>query len=434
MRKLTKETNVSRILQKGPAVLAVGLVSLQGSRLAGDDLAARAAALHRDAIVVDTHQDVPWTLLKKWVDLATPGATPHVDIPRLLAGGVTAPFFSVYLPTASEKAGTAAKETLEVIDVVDRVVASHPAILVGATSVAEIRAAKKAGKIAILKGLEGGHALENSLARLRMFGRLGIRYMTLTHTDSTAWADSSGPFWEHDWSPKKSAVHGGLTAFGKRVVLEMNRIGIAVDVSHVSDDVLAQALLVSRAPVFASHSSCRALADMPRNLTDAQIRAIAARGGVVMINVGSGFIDQGAYDAMRRFSVSIGPRVEALRATYASEPQKLAQESEALWKDFKPVRAPFTKVVDHVEHVMKIAPGAAGIGSDFDGVEDVPDGFEDVSRFPRITEELLRRGHSEAEVRGVLGENFLRFLSRIEETAASLAHEPPDATPFPAKR
>ena len=229
-------------------------------------------------------------------------------------------------------------------------------------------------------------------------------------------------------------MHGKLTTFGKRVVLEMNRIGIAVDVSHVSDDVLAQALLVSRAPVFASHSSCRALADMPRNLTDAQIRAIAARGGVVMINVGSGFIDQGAYDAMRRFSVSIGPRVEALRATYASEPQKLAQESEALWKDFKPVRAPFTKVVDHVEHVMKIAPGAAGIGSDFDGVEDVPDGFEDVSRFPRITEELLRRGHSEAEVRGVLGENFLRFLSRIEETAASLAHEPPDATPFPAKR
>jgi membrane dipeptidase len=416
------------------AVAAVAGVLVASGTGRTDDFAARAAKLQRESIVVDTHEDVPWQLLKKWVDLGTPGATKDVDIPRLVKGGVTASFFAVYLPPEREKTGTAAKETLEIIDVVDRVVASHPEILVSAASVAEIRAAKKAGKIAILKAIEGGHALENSLARLRTFGRLGVRYMTLTHTAPTAWADSSGPFWEHDWDPKKNAIHGGLTEFGKRVVREMNRIGMAVDVSHVSDDVIAQALVVSRAPIFASHSSCRALANMPRNLTDDQIRAISAKGGVVMVNAGSSFLDQKSFDAMRRFSISIGPKVEALRATYASDPLKLEKASEALWEGFTPRRTSWTTYVDHLEHVMKIAPGAAGFGTDFDGVDDEPDGLEDVSRLPKVTEELLRRGHSEEEVRGVLGENFLRFLSRVETTAASLASELPDATPFAATR
>jgi len=410
--------------------LALGL-TLAAAR--GDDVAARAAKLHHEAIVVDTHEDVPWKLWKKWVDLATPGATPDVDIPRLRKGGVTASFFAVYIPVSREKTGTAAKETLEVIDVVDRAVSSHPEVFVAATSVAEIRAAKKAGKIAILKGIEGGHAIENSLARLRTFARLGVRYMTLTHTGSNGWADSSGPFWEHDWDPKKTALHGGLTEFGRHVVKEMNRIGMAVDVSHVSDDVIAQALQVSRAPIFASHSSCRAIANMPRNLTDDQIRAIAAKGGVVMINAGSAFLDQRSYDALRRFSLSFGPRIEALRAKYDTEPLKLEDESQKIWEGFRPVRAKWTKVVDHIEHVLKLAPGAAGLGTDFDGVEDVPEGFEDVSMLPKITEELLRRGHSKEDVRGVLGENFLRFLARVEETAGALKDERPDTTPFSVK-
>lgn len=413
------------------SVLAV-LLGLLGSvsAVCADDVSTRAAKLHRESIVVDTHEDVPWTLRAKWVDLATPGATPHVDIPRLLKGGVTAPFFSVYIPAGLEKAGTAAKETLEVIDVVDRAVAAHPETLVAATSVAEIRAAKKAGKIAVLMGIEGGHAIENSLARLRTFARLGVRYMTLTHTGTTAWADSSGPFWEYDWDPKKSARHGGLTEFGKHVVTEMNRIGMAVDVSHVSDDVVAQVLAVSRAPVFASHSSCRALANMPRNLTDNQIREIAATGGVVMLNAGSAFLDQASYDAMRRHAVSIGPQVEALRAKFASDPGKMDTETMKLWKDYKPIRTSWKTLVDQIEHVLAVAPGAAGLGTDFDGVEDLPVGFEDVSMVPKITEELLRRGHSEEEVRGVLGENFLRFFARVEATAAALKNEPPDTTPF----
>jgi membrane dipeptidase len=399
----------------------------------GDDVALRATKLHREAIVVDTHEDVPWKLWKKWVDLATPGATPDVDIPRLKKGGVTAPFFAVYVPSSREKAGTAAKEALDVIDLVDRVVASHPEVFVAATSVADIRAAKKAGKIAILKGLEGGHAIENSLARLRIFAHLGVRYMTLTHTAANGWADSSGPFWEHDWEPRKAASHDGLTDFGRHVVREMNRIGMAIDVSHVSDEVISQTLQVSRAPIFASHSSCRAIANMPRNLTDEQIRGIAEKGGVVMINVSSAFLSQNSFDAMRRFSISIGPRIEALRVKYAADPVKLEDESQKVWESFRPVRASWTKIVDHIEHVLRIAPGAAGIGTDFDGIEDDPEGFDDVSMLPKITEELLRRGHSADEVRGVLGEDFLRFLVRVEATAVALRDEPPDTTLFPVR-
>ncbi len=411
--------------------LALGLELAAAAR--GADAISRAAKLQREAIVVDTHEDVPGKLWKKWVDLATPGATPDVDIPRLRKGGVTAPFFAIYVPSWREKAGLAARDALDLVDLVDRVVASHPDVFVPATSVADIRAAKKAGKIAILKGLEGGHAIENSLARLRIFAKLGVLYMTLTHTASNDWADSSGPFWEHDWDPRKSAVHGGLTDFGRHVVREMNRIGMAVDVSHVSDEVVSEALQVSRAPVFASHSSCRAISNMPRNLTDEQIHAIAERGGVVMINVSSAFLSQNSFDAMRRFSISVGPRIEALRAKYASDPGRLEEESQKVWEGFRPIRASWTKIVDHIEHVLRISPGAAGIGTDFDGIEDDPEGFDDISMLPKITEELLRRGHPEEEVRGVLGDNFLRFLVRVEATAAALRDEPPDTTPFPAR-
>lgn len=397
---------------------------------AAEELATRAERLHRSAIVIDTHQDVPEKLRQKWADLANPGATTDVDLPRLRKGGVTAAFFSVYLPAASERAGTASREALELFDIVDRVVAAHPEAFVAATTAAEIRAAKRAGKIALLKGVEGGHLIENSLARLRIYARLGARYMTLTHVEPNGWADSSGPFWQHDWSPRTAAPHGGLTGFGRRVVREMNRLGMAVDISHTSDEVVAQALEVSRAPVFASHSSCRSIANMPRNLTDDQIRAIAARGGVVMINAGSGFLDQRSYDAMRRYSASIGPQLEALRARHAADPVRLEAEEYKLWAPFTPVRTSWTAIVDHLEHVMQLAPGAAGLGTDFDGVEDLPTGFDDVAAIPRITEELLRRGHDEAEVRGVLGENFLRYLARVEATAASLKEEPADAAPF----
>jgi membrane dipeptidase len=339
------------------------------------------------AIVVDTHEDVPWELREKWADLAVEGATKHVDIPRLRKGGVGAVFFAVFVPGAEAEKKNAAHVAFELSDLVDRVVAAHPQDLVAAGSVAEIRAAHKSGRIAILKGIEGGHAIEDSLGLLRQFYRLGVRYMTLTHTNSNNWADSLGNFTEPNYDPAKWRKHGGLTAFGKEVVAEMNRLGMAVDVSHVSPETLRDVLAVASAPPFASHSSCRALTDNPRNLTDEQIVAIAHKGGVVMINASSSFLDDAGLAAARQ------------------KPQGKYQTT-------------LSRYVDHLEHAMKLAPGAVGLGTDFDGIDDPPKDFADVSFIPALTAELLRRGHSDEEVRGVLGESFLAYLSRVERASS----------------
>ena len=397
-----------------------------------DDTALRAARLHREAIVVDTHEDVPWELDEKWADIAVPGATRHFDIPRARAGGLSAAFFAAYVPAVYAEAGGAAKKALELVDLVHRVVEAHPAELAFAASAKDVRRIKTEGKIAILTGIEGGHAIEDSLGVLRDFHRLGVRYMTLTHTNTNHWADSSGSFTSPDFDPKKARVHGGLTDFGRAVVREMNRLGMMVDVSHVSDETLDAVLAASRAPVFASHSSCRALSPIPRNLTDDQILRIRAGGGVVMVNVSAMFVDAGAAADYRSRIAALAPPYEALKAKHASDPLRLEKESNALFDAVPPGRAGWEKVVDHIERVMRIAgPGAAGIGSDFDGIPDPPDGLEDVSKLPRITEELLRRGHPEEDVRGVLGENFLRFFARVEEVSRSLAAEPPSAAAIP---
>ena len=353
-----------------------------------EDLAAHAARLVRGSIVVDTHEDVPWELREKWADLAVAGATKHVDLPRLRKGGVGAVFFAVFTPGTLADKGQAAHVAFELSDLVDRVVAAHPRDFAAATSVAEIRAAHKSGRIAILKGIEGGHAIEDSLGLLRDFYRLGVRYMTLTHTNTNDWADSLGNFADPSYDPAKARKHGGLTAFGKEVVAEMNRLGMAVDVSHVSPDTLRDVLAVSKAPPFASHSSCRALTDNPRNLTDEQISAIAKAGGVVMINASSSFLDADGLAAARK-----KPQAE--------------------------YHTTLARYVDHLEHALKLAPGAVGLGTDFDGIDDPPRDFADVSYFPKLAEELLRRGHSDAEVRGVLGENFLAYLSRVERATSA---------------
>jgi membrane dipeptidase len=398
-----------------------------------DDLHERAMALHRSAVVVDTHEDVPEELQKKWADLAVRGATPHLDIPRWREGGVTAPFLAAYVSGEFVKTGGSAKKALEFIDLIHRLVEAHPSDLVFADSVAGIRAAKKDGKIAVLIGIEGGHAIEDSLGALSSYYRLGVRYMTLTHTNTNGWADSSGSFFGADpYDPKKTAVHGGLTEHGKEVVLEMNRLGMLVDVSHVSDQTMADAIAVSKAPVFASHSSCRALANMPRNVTDDQIRAIAGRGGVVMVNVSSLFLDQKSDDAYVAAKAAIQPKLAEVRRKYADDPKTREAEVEKLLASVKYPDADWTSAVDHIEHVLKVGgPGSAGIGTDFDGIEDPPKGLEDVSKLPKLTEELLRRGHSEEEVRGVLGENFLRFWERADAARKAM---PPRTEPLPFSR
>ncbi len=399
-----------------------------------DDVATRAGKLHGDAIVVDTHLDAPEQLVDKWADVATRGATDHFDIPRAREGGLTAPFFSIYV-AASYADNGAAKRALELIDLTHRVIDGHPKDLVLASTAAEIRAAKRAGKIAVLMGIEGGHAIEDSLGVLREMYRAGVRYMTLTHTNTNHWADSSGPFYEPDFDPRKSAVHGGLSDFGREVIKEMNRLGMIADVSHVSDDTIRDVLAVSRAPIMASHSSCRTLSSIPRNLTDDQIKQIAAKGGVIMINAGSLFLDQKNYDAFVAMLAKVKPEYLRLKATYAKDPARLRTEMQALYKrQPKRPRAAWTRVVDHIEHVIQVGgEDAVGIGADFDGIDDPPTGFEDVSLYPRLTEELLRRGHSEARVKKVLGENFLAYFARVEAVKAKLSGEPPATTMYTPK-
>jgi membrane dipeptidase len=380
-----------------------------------DDVRARAARILRSAIVVDTHEDVPEQLEKEWVDIGFRQKTGHVDIPRWRAGGVTAPFLAAYVSSAYAASGKSAKKALEFMDLIHRLVETHRGDLVFADSVAGIRAARRENKIAILIGIEGGHAIEDSPGTLSAFYRLGARYMTLTHTNTNNWADSSGSFFSFSFDPKKYAVHNGLTDFGRQVVLEMNRLGMLVDVSHVSDKTLSDVLEVSKSPVFASHSSCRELADMPRNLTDEQIRAIAARGGVVMINFSSTFVDQRVVDDFKAKKAFLAPKAAELAKRYKDDPKKRDAEISALLENVQRPRASWTAVVDHIERVIKVAgPQAVGLGTDYDGIDDPPEGLEDVSKLPVVAEELLRRGHSEKVVRGVLGENFLAFWERAE--------------------
>lgn len=394
-----------------------------------DDLHARAMRLHKSAIVIDTHQDVPYWLEEKgWTDIGKRLPTGHVDIPRLKEGGVTGAFLAAYVPASFAQSGGSAKKALEEIALVHELVADHPE-LTFADSPAGIRDAKRKGKIGVLVGIEGGHAIENSLGALAAFHRLGVRYLTLTHTNTNAWADSSGSFWHPDFDPKTYALHGGLTDFGREVVLEMNRLGMLVDVSHVSDDTIADVLETSRAPVFASHSSCRALSNIPRNLTDDQIRSIAATGGVVMVNIGSIFLDQKVVDDFVARRAALMPRFAELAAKYRDDPKKRDEGIGKLLNGIRTNRAPWTMAVDHIERILKVGgPRAAGLGTDFDGIEDPPDGLEDVSKLPRLTEELLRRGHSEEVVRGVLGENFLRFWERAN---AARSRVPPRKGPLP---
>jgi membrane dipeptidase len=396
-----------------------------------DDIATRAKAVQQSAILVDTHEDVPDALSEKWADVGARGATDHFDIPRAVQGGLTAPFFSIYVAAGYADHG-AARRALELIDITHRTVDAHPEAMLLAGSVADIRGAKRTNKIAVLMGIEGGHAIEDSLPVLREMYRTGVRYMTLTHTNTNHWADSAGAIFDPDFDAKRFVVHNGLSGFGRDVVKEMNRLGMIVDVSHVSDKTIEDVLATSRAPVMASHSSCRAISNMPRNLSDDLIKKIAAKGGLVMINFGSGFLDQKVWDEYQAMIAKLRPEWVRLKKAYAKDPERLQKELAALRKTMNVrARAAWTKVVDHIEHVIQIAgEDAVGIGSDFDGIPDPPTGLEDVSLFPKLTEELLRRGHSEARVKKILGENFLTMFAKVEAVRAQLAKEPPSTAVY----
>jgi membrane dipeptidase len=369
----------------------------------------RALKLHRSAVVVDTHNDILSMMLDDDYDLATPSAGKyHTDLARMKEGGVTAEFFSVYVDRSFAERGGAARRALDLIDVVYRAAERHPEDLVLAYTAADIRRAKRQRKIAALMGIEGGHAIEDSLFALRDFYRLGVRYMTLTHNNTNNWADACCD------TPR----HNGLSDFGREVVREMNRVGMLIDISHVSDKTMSDVLDTSSAPVIASHSSARALADRPRNIPDDLLRRIARNGGVVMINFYPAFIDRKVVEAAAARDARLRPERERLREQFKNDPKRLEEELNKLNAANPLPPTPLSVLVDHFDHVAKVAGvDHVGIGSDFDGIPSVPVGMEDISKLPALTYELLRRGYSERDVRKVLGENFLRALEGAERVA-----------------
>ncbi len=369
--------------------------------------------LHSSSIVIDTHDDTTQRLLDPKFDLAIRHPDGNIDIPRMREGGLDAIFFSIWI--SSKILGPeAVKKALDQIDAVRETVRKNPNDLLLATSAADIREAKKQHKIAVLMGVEGGHMMGNDLSVLRTFAALGVRYMTLTHMDNNEWADSS----------TDKPAHNGLTDFGKDVIREMNRLGIIVDISHVSDKTFADAIAVSKAPVFASHSSCRALCVAPRNMTDDMIRDLAKHGGVIQINYHVGFLSQEFRDFEKAHpEVEKEIHDEVDKRCGNNEACKLTTGDQVVREFMNAGKLPkvdWTVIVDHIDHAVKIA-GAdhVGLGSDFDGAV-MPLGMQDVTHIPQITDALLKKGYSESDIRKILGENTLRVLSQVEQVSRDL--------------
>ncbi|UCF21747.1 MAG: dipeptidase [Gemmatimonadota bacterium] len=364
--------------------------------------------MHGRAIVVDGHNDLPWRLRAEFgsrledFDVARRHDDGHTDIPRLREGGVDVQFFAAFVPSDYVDRG-AARVALEQIDLIRRLVARY-AELELALDVGDVRRSVAAGKIAVLIGVEGGHTIEGSLDMLRRYRELGVRYLTLTHISSTEWADSA----------TDEAINGGLSPFGEDVIREMNRLGMLVDISHVSDETMADVLRVSSAPVIASHSGARAVNGHARNIPDDVLRDVARNGGVVMVNFFSGFVVPEAAELVRdMFAVG-----REMRAQYGGDERAMEKAWRTWFAGLGVPRGNVADVVDHIEHIIDVAGvDHVGLGSDFDGISLTPEGLEDVSRFPAITEELLGRGYSAEEILKILGENLLRVLAAADEMA-----------------
>ena len=374
----------------------------------------RALEIQRKAIVIDTHNDVTTPMTNDDYDLSgTPPAPYRTSIAAMKQGGLSAEFFSLYVRPWYVAHGGAARRTLDMIDSVYRAVERNPNDLMFATSAADIRRAKKQKKIAALMGIEGGHAIENSLATLREFYRLGVRYMTLTWNNTNDWADAG----------RGEPKHHGLSPFGEEVVREMNRLGMLVDVSHVSDETMSDALDVSKAPIIASHSSARALSNVPRNIPDDLLRRIAKNGGVIQVNFYSFFVDAATVgpqnDERNRLNKA---QQEVLDEKYKNDPERLAEESDKLDASRPLPPLPISKLIDHIDYIVKVAGiDHVGLGADFDGAVDMPQGAEDVSMLPNVTYELLKRGYSEQDIRKILGENFLRVFAEAERVSRGMS-------------
>ena len=393
-------------MRRALSVLSVlSVLSAASVVSAQEDHRAHALRILRTVPLIDGHNDLPDATRERGgldsVDIGVSQPRLHTDIARLRAGGVGAQFWAAYVPVSTMREGThPGVYALEQIDLAHRICAKHPEAFATALTVADIERNFKQKKISCLIGIEGGHAIENSLGALRAFYDLGVRYMTLTHWATLDWADAA----------TDSARHGGLTAFGEDVVREMNRLGMLVDLSHVSDATMMDALRVSRAPVFYSHSSARAISGHVRNVPDSILRMVGQKGGVVSVNFAPAFISE----QQRQSDVYRDSLLTALRGTVDSA--TLRDSARAVF-----ARAPgatLAQVADHVEHIRRLCGvDCVALGSDFDGISTVPVGLEDVSKFPDLLAELLRRGWSEADIRKFAGQNTLRVLREAERVA-----------------
>jgi membrane dipeptidase len=375
-------------------------------------LSDEAKKVHFESFVFDGHNDLPWELRTKADssfdkrDIRQPQPKMHTDIPRLRKGGVGAQFWSVYVPAETMKKGTALNDTLEQIDLVKTMIARYSDVFEAARTADDVERIVKTGKIASLMGVEGGHSIEDSIENLRRLHALGAGYMTLTHSDTLAWADAA----------TDSAKHEGLNAFGEEVVREMNRLGMLVDLSHVSDETMKDAIRISKAPIIYSHSSARAIANHPRNVPDDVLALVKQNGGVVMINFFPGFVVPKSAEIMR----NMFDARRDLRARFPKEEDY--QRENRRWERQNDYPAgSIHDVIAHIDHIAKtIGTDYIGLGSDYDGIGKVPAQLEDVSTYPLITQELLNRGYKPADIHKIMNRNILRVMRGAEKVAADL--------------
>ncbi|MGO8794311.1 MAG: dipeptidase [Candidatus Sulfotelmatobacter sp.] len=388
-------------------------------------VSAKARAIQESAIVIDTHADTPQYFLEAGYDIGSTDPTDfeHISLDKARRGNLGAEFFSIWVDPDTNQ-GHFARQTFDLIDSVYQQAAHHPDRMMMAFSAADIERAHKEHKLAALMGIEGGHSIENDMHLLRDYYRLGVRYMTLSWSNTNEWADSSG-----DINDTKIQHHNGLTDFGKQVVLEMNRLGMMVDISHVADKTFWDAIATSKAPVIASHSSARALVDAPRNMTDDMLRAVAKNGGVVQVNFFSGFIDENYRKAMNAQEKEQDEAVQkSMNSAKAQGRQPTFVEVDRLGREWtaKIPRPPLQSLIDHIDHIAKVAGvDHVGLGSDFDGVSGAtPQGIDSAADLPKITQALLDRGYSADDIKKILGGNILRVFRQVEATSREMQAQP----------
>jgi membrane dipeptidase len=402
-------------------VLATSSAFAQSATPPGETISPKARSIHDSALVIDTHADTPQRFLDEGFDIGStdPKDVGHISLDKARRGNLGAEFFSIWVEPETNQ-GHFARHTFDLIDSVYQQAARHPDRMMMAFSVADIERAHKEHKLAALMGIEGGHSIENDMHLLRDYYRLGVRYMTLSWSNTNEWADSSG-----DINDPKVQHHNGLTDFGKQVVLEMNRLGMMVDISHVADKTFWDAIATTKAPLIASHSSARALTNAPRNMTDEMLAAVAKNGGVVQVNFYSGFVDERYRNASQPMGEQSAEAIRVLKEKQKADGKPVSYiEIDRIEREWaaKIPRPPLKSLIDHIDHIAKVAGiDHVGLGSDFDGVSGAtPAGIDSAADLPKITQALLDRGYGADDIKKILGGNILRVFRQVEAVSREM--------------